>query len=226
MAKTARKPPKRSQSFFFYRKEVLKTTWKFRLLSLLVVIAIIVLPYRFWARQISYGLLCKQQIEPSDALLVENFDVNYDVFQRAASLQKAALAPRVLVPSLFTLKRSGTRESSMQVTRFVAQVAKLEAFEIIPVQEIEPITQNAARQIREYLEKEHIKSVLVVTPGFRSRRSEMIYGVELAEHGIRVGCAPVFSSVDPENWTSTWHGMQQIFEQFFKLQYYRFWVLR
>jgi uncharacterized SAM-binding protein YcdF (DUF218 family) len=221
------KSPTSSQwhSHFFYRKQVLKTTWKFRLLFVLVLIAIFIVPHRFWAGQIGNSLVCKKQIEPSDALLLENFDLNYHVFERAAALQKAGVASRALVPSLVTVKPSGVLESSMRVTRLVAQTAKLETFDLIPVREIEPITQNAARQIRDFLKKENIKSVVFVTPGFRSRRSELVFDEELTAHGIRVGCSPVFANVNPENWTSTWHGMQQVIEQFFKLQYYRFYVL-
>jgi hypothetical protein len=210
---------------FFYRKEVLKTTWKFRLLFILGLIAIVGIPHRFWARQMGHSLVCRNRFQPSDALLLENFDVNFDLFERAAALRKAGAAPRILVPALFTVNPSGTLETSMRVTRLVADIAKVDTFQIIPVREIEPITQNAAKQIRDFLKKENIKSVVFITAGFRSRRSELVYGAELEAHGIRVGCSPVFTTVDPENWTSTWHGMQQVLEQFFKLQYYRFYVL-
>ena len=216
----------RRRSHFFYRKEVLKTTWKFRLLLVLVLVALVVLPHRFWARQIGHSLLCKQNSDTSDALLLENFNLNYGVFMRGSALQKAGVAPRVLIPSLFDVNRLGITESSMQLTRLAAQAAKLETFELIPIREREPVAQNAAKQIRDFLVKQNIRSVVVVTPGFRSRRSEIVYDAELAAHGIRVGCVPVFTGVDAENWTSTWHGMQQVLEQFMKLQYYRFYVLR
>jgi hypothetical protein len=47
----------------------------------------------------------------------------------------------------------------------------------------------------------------------------------LGDHGMRVGCDPVFGETHPENWTHTWHGIQSVGEQFLKLQYYRFYVL-
>jgi hypothetical protein len=214
------------RSHFFYRKEVLKTTWRFRLFLVLVIAAIVVLPHRFWASQISSSLLCKPNAAASDALLLENFDLSYPVFVRAAALYKAGVAPRVLIPTLFSAEEPDITASSMRITTLVAQMAELETFDLIPVRETEPITLNAAKQIRDFLIKEKIKSVVVVAPGFRTRRSEIVYGAELAAHGIRVGCAPVFAGVRPDNWTSTWHGMQQVLEQFFKLQYYRFYVMQ
>ena len=219
-------PSSPREGYFFYRKQVWKTTWKFRLLLILIFLAGVVLPYRFWARQIGHSLVCTEQVDKSDAVLLENFDVNFHVFERAAKLQKAGVAPRVLVQSLETVNPAGVKESSRRVTRLVAQNAKLENYDLIPIREIEPISQNAARQVREFLKRENVKSVVVVTPGFRSRRSEMVYGEELGKHGIRVGCSPVFENVNPDSWTSTWHGMQQVVEQFMKLQYYRFYVLR
>jgi hypothetical protein len=43
--------------------------------------------------------------------------------------------------------------------------------------------------------------------------------------GIKVHCVPVFGQKSPANWTKTWHGIQDVTEQFLKLQYYRFYVL-
>ena len=97
---------------------------------------------------------------------------------------------------------------------------------IIPIDAVEPISLNAANQIRDALLKENIKSVVVVSPAFRSRRSMLVYDAVLTPAGIRAGCAPVHGLRSPENWTDTWHGIQGVVEQFGKLQYYRFWVLR
>ena len=65
----------------------------------------------------------------------------------------------------------------------------------------------------------------MVTPGFRSQRSSLVYQAVLAPAGIAVYCVPVFGQKTPANWTETWHGIQEVAEQFLKLQYYRFYVL-
>jgi hypothetical protein len=96
---------------------------------------------------------------------------------------------------------------------------------MIPIREVEPISLNAAYDIRDFLAKEHITSVAIVTPGCRSRRSALIYQRVLGDAGISPSCVPVFDQRTAENWTDTWHGVQDVTEQFLKLQYYRFYVL-
>lgn len=211
---------------FFYRKEVLKTTWKLRLFSVLFLAVLIAVPHRFWTKKIGQSLVCKEQVVPSDALLLENFDIDYRVFEHAAALQRAGIASRVFVPNGIRDDSSVPTELSQEFVEVLARVARLHNLELIPFHEKEPISLNAAKQIRDHLSKEHIKSVVVVTPGFRSRRSEMIYNAVLAPAGIRVGCAPVLEGKPIEIWSATWHGIQETMLQFVKLQYYRFYVLR
>jgi hypothetical protein len=107
----------------------------------------------------------------------------------------------------------------------MAEIARLKNVEIVPFSENEPITLNSARQVRDYLVKEHIKSVSVLTPILRSRRSFLIYNSVFQPSGIAVHCDPVSGPKGPENWTRSWHGIQEVVLQFVKLQYYRFWVL-
>ena len=71
----------------------------------------------------------------------------------------------------------------------------------------------------------HENGVIVVTPAFRSRRSVLVYRTVLRPAGIEVHCVPVVGTYRPDNWTSSWHGIQDVTEQFIKLQYYRFYVL-
>jgi hypothetical protein len=97
--------------------------------------------------------------------------------------------------------------------------------EVIPIRQAEPITLNAARDIQRYLERERIRSVITVTPLFRSRRSQLIYGATLGRAGVAVRCEPVQGSRGVDSWTRSWHGIQGVVEQWMKLQYYRIFVL-
>ena len=53
-----------------------------------------------WAGAVAKGLLCEEQGSGTgvDAIVVENFDVNYLVFERASELKRKGLTARVLVP--------------------------------------------------------------------------------------------------------------------------------
>ena len=66
---------------------------------------------------------------------------------------------------------------------------------------------------------------MVVTPGFRSRRSFLVYSRVLGEAGIATYCEPVFGEATAETWNDSWHGIELVAEQFVKLQFYRFYVL-
>jgi hypothetical protein len=81
-----------------------------------------------------------------------------------------------------------------------------------------------ARQLRDRLTREGVRTVTVVSPSLRSRRSAMIYATAFAP-AIAVRCVPVVGFNTPDNWTRRWHGIQEVGLQFLKLQYYRFWVL-
>ena len=95
----------------------------------------------------------------------------------------------------------------------------------MPIRTIEPISLNAALQIRDFLTTAQLRSVIVLTPGFRSQRSLLVYQAVLAPAGIKVYCVPVFGEKSAKNWMKTWHGIQDVTEQWLKLQYYRFYVL-
>jgi hypothetical protein len=183
---------------------------------LLVVLAI-ASTWRFWKLEIAQSLVCAEKIPASDGLLVENFDPSYLVFERAGDLQRIGIAPRIFVPVADGL--------SKRVTELIAQLARISSFEIVPIHVIEPISLNAATQIRDFLKIQGVTSIIVVTPDFRSRRSFLVYNTVFSPAGISVGCAPVFGIENPQNWTETWHGIQNVTIQFLKLQYYRFYVL-
>ena len=206
------------QRHFFYKKESIKTTWTLRLAILILVILIGSATRSFWITRIGRSLVCTEEIGQSDVMLVENFDPHYLPFERAAELRRAGVASRVLVPTQANIVSKGIAE-------LMARLAGIPNPEIIRVREIEPISLNAAYQIRDFLVKERLRSVIIVTAGFRSKRASLVYHAVLDPYGIKVRCMPVFGYITPENWTGTWHAIQDVTQQFLKLQFYRFYVL-
>ncbi len=209
---------------FFYTKNSIKTTWKLRVAMLVVVILTGALTRGFWVSQIGRSLVCAEDLSPSHVILVENFDPNYLLYERAAELEKAGIAPKTLVPVEASSDPKVANPVSLGVAEVMARQARLKDWEIILIREIEPISLNAAVQIRDRFTRDHIKSLVVVTSGFRSRRSSLVYRSVL-DDGTQVHCEPVFGQTTPKRWTETWHGIQQVAEEFLKLQYYRFYVL-
>ena len=75
---------------------------------------------------------------------------------------------------------------------------------------------NAIRDMQQFLEREHIQSVIVVTPLFRSRRSALVYEATFGRAGITVRCEPVQGAMGVSNWTRNWHGIQDVMEQWLR----------
>jgi hypothetical protein len=178
-----------------------------------------------WALWLAGSLVCTGAPLRSDIVLLENFDPNYLVFERAAELEKAGLASRALVPVSVSNDPAIANPIAKGIAELMARQARMGTWEVLPIQETEPISLNAAYQIRDQLMREHIRSMIIVTPGFRSRRTSLVYQRVLRDVGTQVSCVPVFGRADPENWTDTWHGIQEVTEEFLKLQYYRSYVI-
>jgi hypothetical protein len=176
---------------------------------------------------IGRSLVCAEDAASSDALFLENFDPSYPLFERAAAVQQARPSTRILVPVQVSGRDPEVANPvSSGIAELMARFARVQNMEVIPIREIEPFTLNAAHQIRDFLIREHLRSVVVVAPAFRSSRSSLVYRAVLEPAGIQVHCVPVFGEHTPENWVATWHGIQIVAEQFIKLQFYRFYVLR
>jgi len=210
---------------FIVRKESYRTTWKLWLL----VIAALTMTYfatrQFMVRSIANALTCIEHVAPSDAILIENFDPDYLLFERAAKLKREGVATRILVPIGMLPKQEKPSAIKTGLAELMAKVALLIDIELLPIREFEPITLNAAEQIREFLKREQMDSVQVVLSGFRSQRSALVYTTVFSEAGIKVNCAPVFDNQPRENWAQSWHGIQEVALQSGKLLYYRLWVL-
>jgi hypothetical protein len=210
---------------FVYRSEVLRTTWKLRLGVLSLVALSLWLTSGWWTVAIAGSLVCDESLSLSDAILVENSDPDYLVFERARQLRQAGRAPRVLVPIWTDPGTSTPNDVALGLAEVMARVSRLGPVEIIPVHDVEPITLNVARQIRRFLERERIRSVTIVSPLFRSRRTDLVYSAVLGQAGLGVTCVSARSTHSVNNWTQSWHGIEDVLQQWLKLQYYRMYVL-
>ena len=201
--------------------------WKSPLAILILVCLVGFLTRGLLVPLIGWSLVCRSDASSADAILVENFDENYRLFEQAAVLQQAGLALRVLVPTQ-TLGHHSREANpvSKGIVEVMAHFARVQNPEIVPIEEIEPYTLNAAFQIRDFLVRERLRSVIAVIPALRSTRSSLVYRAVFGAADIQIHCLPVFDQHTPINWTATWHGVQVVTEQTIKLQFYRFRLLR
>lgn len=208
------------------KKHVTVTTWKFRLLIFLVTISLLSLTYPAWLVAIGGSLLHEEKLQPAEVILLENFGTDYAVFETAQGLVQAGYSSRVLVPVRAEAETAKAGAAQKGFVEVMSRVAGIETWEILPVQHIEPVSLNVARQIADFLERNGIRSVLVVSPGFRSARSYLVYDTVFTPRGIRVQClAAPTAGAAADSWWHTWHGVQDTCLELAKFLYYRFWVL-
>jgi hypothetical protein len=192
---------------------------------LLAAILIVVASTGWWTPALARSTVCAEDEDSfADAILLDTLDHDYLLFERAELLQQSGRGATVF--ALVNQSASGAPSRVEEaILDAMARIARLPAWHPIVFEEVEPISLNAARTVRDRLVAEQVSSVLLVVPVFRSRRSMLVFDTVLGEAGIRVSCVPVTGTKTPENWTDTWHGIQDVGLQLLKLQYYRFWVM-
>jgi hypothetical protein len=169
-------------------------------------------------------LVCEDGPRQREAVLIDNFDYEFGLFRLGAELERTGVATRVIVP-VTSPDGPDAIAAARQVADTFARMAGLQRWDVVAAEHREPISLTTASRVRDYLVKEHISEVTLVSAWFRSRRSELIYRTVLRDSGISMRCMPVYGGSTPQTWTRSWHGVQDVVEQFAKLQYYRFWVL-
>src|SRR3989442_5667415 len=145
----------------FCRKETVRTTWKLRFALLIIVLLAFSATRGFWALAIAQSLVCKEDNLASDVVFVENLDKDYLLFERAARLQAAGTASRIVVAVPFS-GDGGANPLSKGIAELMSRTARLQDPEFLLVQEIEPITLNTAYQLRDFLGRKQFKSGPVV----------------------------------------------------------------
>ena len=201
------------------RRTAYRTTWKLRLVVLLLLVLLVAGSRTLWVPVIGKSLVCNADLQKSDAIVVLDFDPAYPLFERAASLKRAGLGSRI-VATVQAATPVATEASDIggDVARLMGQRAGIGELELLPISLQEPITLNSALRARELLERDGARSVLLVSAGFRSYRDYLAYSAVLAPAGISVRCAPVFDGPTPETWTATLHGIEDVLLQQVKLQ--------
>jgi hypothetical protein len=98
-------------------------------------------------RTLGESLVCKESVGISDAILIEDFDNDYLLFKRAASLMKQELVWRVFVIVQEGHVSNMPNTVSFGFVQVMTRAAQMPKLEIIMIRESEPIRVNPALQI-------------------------------------------------------------------------------
>lgn len=220
-------------AFSVHRTTVWKTTWRFRLLLLVVLLVVSVSCGPFWLTQAGATLVERDSIEHADAILVDvTVAPSLSAMREASRLSQAGYAPRVLFTRYVQtdrLERVGLqvpRDYDAVINLYAADAGlSLATVDTIPIEVIDPVTLNTARQVAVFCQARAIRSLILVEPLFHSRRSALTYAHFLAPLGIHSISQPVESGLLVTNWWRTKDGWLSVIEESVKLAYYRVFVL-
>ncbi len=93
-------------------------------------------------------------------------------------------------------------------------------FKVIVTHIHHPVTLTAATGALAALAKENIKSAILLSKGFHTRRSFLIYQHLGAKYKIEIFPSACFNAYQPDNWWSQEHGVRDFAAEVLKLVYY------
>jgi len=194
--------------------------WKFLTVAGLVSLAGLV-SAPFWAPPLleRYALGFRvNDPQPSDAIciLLGGFQVRPS---RAAELYLRGYAPKILIVDYPDDILYGSMES--QLALIMCRRSGVPDEDLVRIPAPVTSTRDEARLYRDYAEKNGLKSLIVVTTAFHTRRSRWIFERVFAGSGIRLSYAAAYEAhINERNWYTTDEGLVVYFSETLKTLYY------
>jgi uncharacterized SAM-binding protein YcdF (DUF218 family) len=196
---------------------------------LIVILLVLALGWTLaWAA--ARALVVEVKLQHADVILVMAGAPVY--FGRTAEAGRLFLDGRA---DKILLTNDGVRGSwsrTLQRNPFYYERAMLRLTQAgVPVTSVELLsgrissTFDEAALMSAYARTHAVKSVIVVTSEYHTRRALWTVRRVLRDTGVEVGvqpATPIFDSVSPHNWWWYARGWQMVFGEYVKLAYYRF----
>lgn len=197
------------------------------LLALLLTCVLLILAGQPILTGIANGLVTvNSPLQKADLIFVLNGDYNTRPFY-ASELYHQGLAPLILIAQAESspAEQLGLEENptSIAVNVMLKQGVPPEAIQVL--NEGQPVTStfDEARVLRTYIETHQVKSVILLTSLFHTRRARWVVAKELngLPVSLQVAGAP-HATFNARNWWSTEDGLIYINNEYIKLFYYWF----
>jgi uncharacterized SAM-binding protein YcdF (DUF218 family) len=174
-------------------------------------------------------LIVDDPLQPADVIFVLNGDYNTRPFQ-AAELYYQGLAPLILIARAESqpAEKLGLVQNETDIS--VAVMEKLgvpaDRIVVLPVPGGVTSTFDEAGQLRQYVEENGIRRVLLVTSAFHTRRARWVIEKELAGLPVSLEVTAVpYAGFDATNWWRNENGLITLNNEYIKLFYY-YWKYR
>ncbi len=195
--------------------------WLRRVLIVFAILGITFASAPFWAPPLLTRYAMSFRVnnpEKSDAICILLGDFRVRPL-RAAELYQRGFAPVVLIVDYPEDMLYGSLES--QLAQIMVERAGVPRENLIKIRGIVTSTEEEARFYREYAEKNGMKSLLVVTSSFHTRRSRWIFQKVFAGSGISLSFAAARQPfIDETNWYQSDEGLVTYFSETLKTIYY------
>lgn len=191
----------------------------------LAAAAVALWPFAAWGA--ARGLLVRAEVERADALVVLSGSAAYaERAAEAARLYGEGRAPLVLLTDDGVL--GGWSEAEQRNPRFVELAAAELVRGGVPVGAVEVLgarptgTHDEAEAVRAHAARRGLRSLVVVTSAYHSRRALWTWRRVFEGSGVRIGLEPAEGGRAPGAWTwwlST-RGWRQVAGEYVKMAYY------
>lgn len=203
---------------------VAKTTrkkWLRLFLYFLLVLAVSLVSSPFWAPPFLTRFAMSFRVnnpEKSDAICILLGDFRVRPL-RAAELYHRGFADRILIVDYPEDMLFGSLES--QLAQVMTMRAGVPLDKLVLIRGKVTSTREEARFYREYAEEHQLKSLLIVTSSFHTRRSRWIFQKVFAGSNIKLSFAAARQPfIDETNWYQTDEGLVTYFSETLKTIYY------
>ena len=194
---------------------------------LLKVLLLLLLAWVILAWVAARALIVNAEIGSADALVVLSGSSSYvERTQRAAELYRQGRAPVVLLTNDHT---RGGWSSALQtnpffVDRAIDELTKqgvpAERIRIVPG--VAASTQSEAVIVKDYAASQGLRSILIITSAYHSRRALRTFRKTFEGTGVVIGLEPSSSASPAAFWWLRPSGWRDVAGEYVKLIYYRF----
>ncbi len=188
--------------------------------AVLVVIAItlILASHQLWLPLIGGFLVVSDPLQPADALLPLAGGQERVVY--AAELFNQGYADWLIATDM-PLNVPGVRESYGELVKREATWQGVPEERILAAPGTAETTYQEALAVRQLAEERGLRSLIVVTDPFHTRRARMAFREAFRDSGIAVTVRPVNESeYHPDSWWQTRDGLRETWTEYVKLVLY------
>jgi len=196
---------------------------------LLVIVLICLLAYSLRTPLLTglanYLISTDVPLEKADMIFVLNGDYDTRPFY-SSDLYEQGLAPIVAIAQTESSPSEllGLVDNPTDIAVEVMKLRGVPAEKLLVLNNSGPVTStfDEARTLRQYVETHNIRSVIMVTSAFHTRRSRWIFERELAgvQVKLEVAAAP-YINFDASNWWQYEEGLINLNNEYIKLIFYK-----